>query len=51
MGRQGIVRFTRPLKYRTETVRLDDGTSGRVSVKQEKGIDDQQSLELQLGKR
>lgn len=46
MGRQGIVRFTRPLRYRKETVTLDDGTTGTVLVKQEKGIDVRIALDI-----
>jgi uncharacterized LabA/DUF88 family protein len=39
MGRQGVVVFTRRLKYRTQRVALPDGGRQRVLVAEEKGID------------
>jgi uncharacterized LabA/DUF88 family protein len=39
MGRQGVSVFSRPLRYRNETVRLSGGVSHTFLVGQEKGID------------
>jgi uncharacterized LabA/DUF88 family protein len=46
MGRRGIRTFTRPLKYRNETVRLPDGSSTTVLVGNEKGIDVRLALDV-----
>jgi len=39
MGREGVVVFTRPLKYRNKEVRLPDGTTHAFLDGDEKGID------------
>ena len=46
MGRNKIHLFTRPLKYRTEYITHDDGTSCSVDYKQEKGIDVRIALDV-----
>jgi uncharacterized LabA/DUF88 family protein len=39
MGRAGIVTYSRPLRYRNQTVHMSDGSERTVLVGQEKGID------------
>lgn len=39
MVRQGVNVFSRPLRYRLQTIRLPDGTEHSVAVGQEKGVD------------
>lgn len=39
MVRQGVHVFSRPLRYRLQTIRLPDGTEHAVAVGQEKGVD------------
>ncbi len=39
MGTRGIVTYSRPLRYRNQTVTLPDGTTTTTLVGQEKGID------------
>jgi uncharacterized LabA/DUF88 family protein len=46
MGRQGIYRFSRTLRYRTETIILSDGTPTTIPMKVEKGIDVRLSLDV-----
>ncbi len=46
MGTRGIQTFTRPLKYRHETVALPDGTETTVFVGREKGIDVRLALDV-----
>jgi uncharacterized LabA/DUF88 family protein len=49
MGRQGVVVFSRPLRYRSRTVRLPDGTSSVVLTGEEKGIDVRIALDVIAG--
>ncbi len=46
MRRQGIVVFTRPLRYRRRKVHLEDGTVQRVLAPEEKGIDVRIALDV-----
>lgn len=46
MGTRGIHTFTRPLKYRHETVALPDGSETTVFVGREKGIDVRLALDV-----
>jgi uncharacterized LabA/DUF88 family protein len=46
MGRQGVKRYSRTLRYRTENVTLDNGTVGTTTIKQEKGIDIRIALDI-----
>lgn len=46
MGRQGIHTFSRPLRYRNQTVVLADGSVQTVLVGQEKGIDVRIALDI-----
>jgi uncharacterized LabA/DUF88 family protein len=46
MGKQGIKVFSRPLRYRNETVRLSDGSSHTFLVGQEKGVDIRIALDI-----
>jgi len=46
MGTRGIVTFSRPLRYRDQTVLLTDGTATTVRVGQEKGIDVRIALDV-----
>ena len=39
MSRQGVITYSRPLRYRNKSFRLPDGTEHTVLVGQEKGID------------
>lgn len=49
MGRQGIVVFSRPLRYRNKVVKLPDGTSHTFLQGEEKGIDVRIALDV-IGK-
>lgn len=46
MGRQGVKVFSRPLRYRNQTVRLPDGNIHAFLVGQEKGIDIRIALDV-----
>jgi uncharacterized LabA/DUF88 family protein len=46
MGRIGIQTFSRPLKYRNQTVQLPGGTTTTVLVGNEKGIDVRLALDV-----
>ena len=46
MGTQGIKIFSRPLRYRNETVKLPDGTDHTFLVGQEKGVDIRIALDI-----
>lgn len=46
MGRQGVQVFSRPLRYRNQTIQLADGTSRTMLVGQEKGIDVRLALDV-----
>jgi uncharacterized LabA/DUF88 family protein len=46
MGRRNISIFSRPLRYRNKTVRLQDGKAASVLVGQEKGIDVRIALDI-----
>jgi uncharacterized LabA/DUF88 family protein len=46
MGREGIVTFSRALRYRNQTVRLADGTEHTFLVGQEKGVDVRLALDI-----
>ena len=46
MGRAGVVVFSRPLRYRNQTVRLPDGSVQTVLVGQEKGVDVRLALDV-----
>lgn len=46
MGREGVHVFSRPLRYRNQTVTLPDGTEHTVLVGQEKGVDVRLALDL-----
>jgi len=46
MGRLGIETFSRPLKYRNQTVKLADGRTTTVLVGNEKGIDVRIALDV-----
>ena len=46
MGRKGVVTFSRPLRYRNQTVRLPDGTEHTFLVGQEKGVDVRLALDI-----
>lgn len=46
MGRSGVHTFSRPLRYRNQTVRLPDGTEHVFLVGQEKGIDVRIALDV-----
>jgi len=46
MGRQGIVTFARPLRYRNRRVRLPDGTEHTYLSGEEKGIDVRIAIDL-----
>jgi len=49
MGRQGVVVFSRPLRYRERTVNLPDGSQHAVVVGEEKGIDVRLALDVIAG--
>ena len=46
MGKVGIHVFSRPLKYRNQTVNLPDGTTQTILVGQEKGVDVRIALDI-----
>jgi uncharacterized LabA/DUF88 family protein len=46
MGKQGIKVFSRPLRYRNETIKLPDGTTHTFLVGQEKGVDIRIALDI-----
>ena len=46
MGRQGVVVFSRPLRYRNRTVVLPDGTKHSFLAGEEKGIDVRIALDV-----
>jgi len=46
MGRHGVISYTRPLRYRNQTISLPDGTSSTTLVGQEKGIDIRIALDV-----
>jgi len=46
MGRLGITTFSRPLRYRNETVQLPDGKTHTHLVGQEKGVDIRIALDM-----
>lgn len=49
MGRQGIKIYTRPLRYRNKSVKLQDGSVHTVLVAEEKGVDVRIALDV-IGK-
>ncbi len=46
LGRQGVVLFSKPLRYRAEETTLEDGNIHRVRVPSEKGIDVRLALDV-----
>jgi uncharacterized LabA/DUF88 family protein len=46
MGKQGIKVYSRPLRYRNETIKLPDGTAHTFLVGQEKGVDIRIALDI-----
>jgi uncharacterized LabA/DUF88 family protein len=46
MGRKGIKLFKRPLRYRNQFIKLDDGSVKTVPVGQEKGVDVRIALDI-----
>ena len=46
MGRQGVIVFSRPLRYRNRTVALPDGTQHSFLTREEKGIDVRIALDV-----
>ncbi len=46
MGREGVSIFSRPLRYRNQTVQLPDGQSHTFLVGQEKGVDVRLALDV-----
>ena len=46
MGTRGIVTYSRPLKYRNQHIKLNDGTFVTTPVGQEKGIDIRIALDV-----
>jgi uncharacterized LabA/DUF88 family protein len=46
MGWQGVRIFSRPLRYRPRTVRLEDGRASTIRVGQEKGVDVRMALDV-----
>jgi uncharacterized LabA/DUF88 family protein len=46
MSRQGVITYSRALRYRNQRFRLPDGTSQTVMVGQEKGIDVRIALDI-----
>jgi hypothetical protein len=46
MSRQGVVAFSRSLRYRNRTVRLSDGSEHTFLVGEEKGIDVRLALDV-----
>jgi uncharacterized LabA/DUF88 family protein len=49
MSRRGIYTFSRPLRYRNETLLLPDGTQHSILVGQEKGVDVRLALDVVRG--
>ena len=46
MGRQKVCVFSRPLRYRNQTIRLPSGQSHTILVGQEKGVDVRLALDI-----
>ena len=46
MGKRGVHVFSRPLRYRNQTVRLPDGSNFTILVGQEKGVDVRLALDV-----
>ena len=46
MGRQGVIVYSRPLRYRNRTVRLANGTQHSFRTGEEKGIDVRIALDV-----
>jgi len=46
LGRKGVVLFSRPLRYHPEEVTLPDGSTSRVRVPVEKGVDIRLALDV-----
>jgi uncharacterized LabA/DUF88 family protein len=46
MGRHGVISYTRPLRYRNQTISSPDGSSTTTLVGQEKGIDVRIALDV-----
>ena len=46
MGRQGVVVFSRPLRYRNKTITLPDGSEHTFMAAEEKGIDVRIALDV-----
>ncbi len=46
MGRDGVVAYSRALRYRNQTIRLPDGSDRAILVGQEKGIDIRIALDV-----
>jgi uncharacterized LabA/DUF88 family protein len=46
MGREMVSTFSRPLRYRNETIRLGDGSTVTTLVGQEKGIDVRLAIDI-----
>jgi uncharacterized LabA/DUF88 family protein len=46
MGREGVQTYSRPLRYRNQTVRLPGGVTHTMLVAQEKGIDVRLALDV-----
>jgi uncharacterized LabA/DUF88 family protein len=46
MGRQGVHVFSRPLSYRSKSLRLPDGSTYTFQVAEEKGIDVRMALDI-----
>jgi uncharacterized LabA/DUF88 family protein len=46
MGREGVVTYSRALRYRNQTLRLPDGSETTLLVAQEKGIDVRLALDI-----
>jgi len=46
MGREGVVTYSRALRYRNETIRLPDGQEHSILVGQEKGFDIRIALDV-----
>lgn len=46
LGTRGIITYSRPLKYRDTLIELKDGTTSRVPVGHEKGIDIRIALDI-----
>lgn len=46
MGREGVITYSRALRYRNQTIRLPDGQEHTILVGQEKGIDIRLALDI-----